>query len=200
MLTCPVCKGWDRTEPVPAVVRSQTVIGNNIGTVTGVGYAPNGITPMIGITRTAISGQTPLARMLALPVPRRPSGMCFLGWALILLGAVPVVLIGIASQGQEAHSASMWASLSPGLYAGIVAWLPGIFFAIAGTSRLRAYDREGPLRDMTRRVWSSAGYCARDDVVFLPDDTCAAPAQALPVMYSAACQMLSAQSHSAKRR
>jgi hypothetical protein len=52
---------------------------------------------------------------------------------------------------------------------------------------------------MTRRVWSSAGYCARDDVVFLPDGTCAPPARALPVMYNAACQMLSAQSHSAKR-
>jgi hypothetical protein len=199
MQTCPVCQEWDRTEPVAAVVRSQTFIGNNIGTTVGGVYTPNGTTPMIGITQTAMSGQTPLARMLTLPVPRRPSGMRFLGWVLILLGTVPAVLIGIASQGQGAHSVSMWASLSPGLYAGIVAWLPGIFFAIAGNSRLRDYDREGPLRDMTRRVWLSAGYCARDDVVFLPDGTRAAPAQALSVMYNAACQMLSAQSHSAQR-
>ena len=200
MQTCPVCRGSDRTEPVSAVVGSQTVIGNNIGNIISVAYGPNGITPTFGINRTVTSGQTPLARMLTLPVPRRPSGMCVLGWALIFLGAVPVVLIGIASQGQEAHSVSMWASLSPGLYAGIVAWLPGIFFVIAGNSRLRAYDREGPLRDMTRRVWSSAGYCARDGVVFLPDGTYDAPARALSMMYNAARQMLSAQSHSVKRR
>lgn len=199
MQTCPICQERDRTEPLSAIVRSQTFIGDNIGTTFGGVYTPNGTTPMIGITRTTMSGQTTLARMLTLPVPRRPSGMCFLGWALILLGAVPAVFIGIASQGQDTHSASMWASLSTGLYAGIVAWLPGIFFAIAGYSRLRTYDREGPLRDMTRRVWSSAGYCARDDVVFLPDGTCAPPARALPVIYNAACQMLSAQSHSAKR-
>jgi hypothetical protein len=124
--------------------------------------------------------------------------MCFLGWVLILLGAVPALFSGIASQGQDAHSVSMWASLSTGLYAGVVAWLPGVFLAIAGNSRLRAYDRERPLRDMTRRLWLSAGYCERDDVVFLPDGTYAAPAQALSMMYNAACRMLSAQSHSAK--
>ena len=180
MQTCPVCQGSDRTEPVPAVVRSQTVIRNTTGRIIGAAYVPNGISPMVGIHQTVMSDQTPLARMLTLPVPRRPSGMCVLGWVLILLGAVPVVFIGIASQGQEAHSVSMWASLSAGLYAGIVAWLPGIFFAVVGFSRLRAYDREGPLRDMTRRVWSSAGYCARDDVVFLPDDTCAPPATSCP--------------------
>jgi hypothetical protein len=154
---------------------------------------------MIGIHQTVISDQTPLARMLTLPVPRRPSGMCVLGWVLILLGAVPAALMGVFSQGQEADPVSTWSLVSAGLVAGIVAWLPGIFFAVVGFLRLRAYDREGPLRDMTRRVWLSAGYCARDDVVFLPDDTCAPPARALPVMYNAARQMLSAQSHSAKR-
>lgn len=199
MQTCPVCEGWDRTQSVSAIVCSQTFIGSTAGPSIGVGIGPNGVIPVVTTNRSVTTGVTPLARMLTLPVPRRPSGMCFLGWALILLGAVPAVFIGIASQGQDTHSASMWASLSTGLYAGIVAWLPGIFFAIAGYSRLRTYDREGPLRDMTRRVWSSAGYCARDDVVFLPDGTCAPPARALPVIYNAACQMLSAQSHSAKR-
>jgi hypothetical protein len=138
MQTCPVCQGSDRTEPVPAVVRSQTVIGNTTGSIVGAAYVPNGIIPVVGINQTVMSGQTPLARMLTLPVPRRPSGMCVLGWVLILLGAVPAVLIGIVSQGQKAHSVSMWASLSAGLVPGIVAWLPGIFFAVVGNSRLRA--------------------------------------------------------------
>jgi hypothetical protein len=155
--------------------------------------------PVITTDRTAMTGATQLARILTIPVPRRPSGMCFFGWVLILLGAVPAVLIGIASQGQEAHSVSMWSSLSAGLVPGIVVWLPGIFFAIAGYSRLRAYDREGPIRDMTRRVWSSAGYCARDDVVFLPDGSRAAPARALSMMYNSACQILTAQSDRPRR-
>ena len=198
MQTCPVCQGWDRTQSVSAVVRSQTFIGSTVGNSIGVGIGPNGVIPVVATNRRVTTGVTPLARILTLPVPRRPSGMCFLGWALILLGAVPALFIIIVSQGQEADSVSMWASLSTGLYAGIVAWLPGIVLAIAGTSRLRAYDRERPLRDMTRRFWSSAGYCERDDVVFLPDGTYAAPAQALSMMYNAACQMLSAQSHSAK--
>jgi hypothetical protein len=199
MLTCPVCEGWDQTQPVPAVVRSQTVVESTVRVGGAVGYGRNGIFPVITTDRTVMTGATQLARMLTLPVPRRPSGMCFFGWVLILLGAVPAVLIGIASQGQEAHSVSMWSSLSAGLVPGIVVWLPGIFFAIAGYSRLRAYDREGPIRDMTRRVWSSAGYCARDDVVFLPDGSRAAPARALSMMYNSACQILTAQSRSAKR-
>ncbi len=181
-----------------AVVRSQTFIGSTADTSIGVGIVPNGVIPVVVTNRRAATSVTPLARMLTLPAPRRPSGMCFLGLALILLGAVPTLFIVIASQGQDAHSVSMWASLSTGLYAGIVAWLPGIFLAIAGNSRLRAYDRERPLRDMTRRLWSSAGYCERDDVVFLPGGAPAAPAQALSMMYNAACQMLSAQSHSTK--
>ena len=181
---------------MPAVVRSQTVVETSVGNRAGVGIGPNGIIPVITTDRTVMTGATQLARILTLPEPRRPSGMCVLGWALILLGAVPVVIIGIASQGQEAHS--VWASLSAGLYAGIVAWLPGIFFAIVGNSRLRAYDREGPLRDMTRRVWSSAGYCIRDDVVFLPDGTRAAPGQARSMIYRSAYQVLSLQSHPAK--
>jgi len=196
--TCPVCEGWDRTQSVSAVARSQTFIGSTAGNSIGVGIGPNGVIPVVTTNRRVTTSVTPLARMLTLPVPRRPSGMCFLGWALILLGALPALFIIIASQGQDAHSVSMWASLSTGLYAGIVAWLPGIFLAIAGNSRLRAYDRQRPLRDMTQRLWSSAGYCERDDVVFLPDGTYAAPAQALSMMYNAACQVLSAQSHSAK--
>lgn len=198
MQTCPVCEGWDRTQSVSAVVRSQTFIRSTAGNSIGVGIGPNGVIPVIATSRRVTTGVTPLARMLTLPVPRRPSGMRFLGLVLILLGAVPTLFIVIASQGQEAHTVSMWASLSTGLYAGIVAWLPGIFLAIVGNSRLRAFDRERPLRDMTRRLWSSAGYCERDDVVFLPDGTYAALAQALSMMYTVACQMLSVQSHSAK--
>src|SRR6266568_2814464 len=57
--------------------------------------------------------------------------------------------------------------------------------------------RPHPLREMTWRVWSSAGYCIRDDVVFLPDGTYAAPGQARSMMYNSACQMLSPQSYSA---
>jgi hypothetical protein len=196
--TCPVCGGWDRTQSVSAIVRSQTFIGSTAGNSIGVGIGPNGVIPVVTTNRGVTTGASPFARMLTLPVPRRPSGMCFLGWALILLGAVPTLFMIIFSQGQDTHSVSIWASLSTGLYAGIVAWLPGIFLAIAGNSRLRAYDREGPLRDMTRRLWLSAGYCERDDVVFLPNGTYAAPAHALSMMYNAACQILSAQSHSAK--
>ena len=40
MQTCPVCRGSDRTEPLSAVVGSQTVIGNNIGNIIGVAYVP----------------------------------------------------------------------------------------------------------------------------------------------------------------
>jgi hypothetical protein len=196
--TCPVCEDWDQTQSVSAVVRSQTFIGSTASNSIGVGIRPNGVIPVVTANRGVTTSVTPLARMLTLPVPRRPSGMCFLGWALILLGAVPALFMIIASQGQDAHSVSMWASLSTGLYAGIVAWLPGIFLAIAGNSRLRVYDREGPLREMTRRVWSSARYCIRDDIVFLPDGTYAPLAQALSMMHNAACQMLSAQSRSAK--
>jgi hypothetical protein len=56
MQTCPVCRGSDRTEPLSAVVGSQTVIGNNIGNIIGVAYVPNGITPVVGINRTVMSG------------------------------------------------------------------------------------------------------------------------------------------------
>lgn len=198
MQTCPVCEGWDRTQSVSAIVGSQTFIGSTAGNSIGVGIGPNGVIPVVTTNRGVTTSATPLARVLTLPVPRRPSGMCFLGLVLILLGAVPTLFIVIVSQGQKADSVSMWASLSTGLYAGIVAWLPGIFLAIAGISRLRAYDRERPLRDMTRRFWLSAGYCERDDVVFLPDGTYTAPAQALSMMYNAAGRMLSAQSHSTK--
>jgi hypothetical protein len=92
MLTCPVCEGWDQTQPVPAVVRSQTVVESTVRVGGGVGYGRNGIFPVITTDRTVMTGATQLARMLTLPVPRRPSGMCFFGWVLILLGAVPEVL------------------------------------------------------------------------------------------------------------
>lgn len=198
MQTCPVCGGWDQTQPVSAVVRSQTVIGSTAGNSVGVGLGANGIIPVVATNRAFMTGATPLARMLTIPVPRRPSGMRFLGWVLTVLGAGLAVLLSIASRGQEAHPVSMWASIFAGLYVTAVLWLPGIVLTVAGHSRLRAYVREGPLREMTRRVWSSAGYCVRDDVVFLPDGIYAAPGQARSMMYNSACQMLSPQSHSAK--
>lgn len=181
-----------------AVVRSQTFFGSTAGNSIGVGYGPNGMIPVVAANRTVMTGATPLARMLTIPAPRRPSGMRFLGCVLTVLGAGLGVLIGIASRGQEAHPVSMWTSLFAGLYITAVLWLPGILLTISGHSRLRAYLREGPLREMTWRVWSSAGYCIRDDVVFLPDGTYAAPGQARSMMYNSACQMLSPQSHSAK--
>ena len=144
MQTCPVCGGWDQTQPVPAVVRSQTVFGSTAGSFVGVGIVPNGVIPVVAANRTVMTVATPLARMLTIPVSRRPSGMRFLGWVLTGLGAGLAVLLSIAVRRQEAHSVStMWASIFAGLYVTAVLWLPGIVLTVAGHSRLRAYVREG---------------------------------------------------------
>jgi hypothetical protein len=34
----------------------SAVVGNNIGNIIGVAYVPNGITPVVGINRTVMSG------------------------------------------------------------------------------------------------------------------------------------------------
>jgi hypothetical protein len=140
--------------------------------------------------RTYTSGTTPLASMLTIPVPRRPSAMRAWGLVLTPLGAGLAVLLSIAPRSQQAHPGALWASVVAGLFLSAAVWLPGVIFTIAGHSRLRTYTREAPLRELTWRVWASASYCARDHVVFLPDGTHAAPGLARSMMYNAARQAL----------
>jgi hypothetical protein len=156
--------------------------------------------PVVGTHRTFATGTTPLARMLTIPVPRRPSAMRAWGLVLTPVGAGLAVLLSIAPRSQQAHPGALWASVFAGLFLSAALWLPGVIFTIAGHSRLRAYTREAPLREMTRRVWSSASYCARDHVVFLPDGTYAPPGLARSMMYNAARQALPVSATSGKRR
>lgn len=190
MPTCPVCQGSDQTQSVPAVVSSQTTVGTGGGRTIGATYTPNGIIPAVGINQTFTYAATPLARMLTIPPPpRRPWDLRFPGLVLILVGAGLAVGLSTAYRGP---------SLSFGLFVtAAFLWLPGVVLTLWGHSRLRNYVRNRPLYEMMWRVWSSARYCVRDDVVFLPDGTYRAPALAKSMMYNSACQMLSAQSHSA---
>jgi hypothetical protein len=166
----------------------------------GVAYGTGGLMPVVGTHRTYTTGTTPLASMLLIRVPRRPSAMRAWGWVLTPLGAGLAVLLSMAPRSQQAHPGALWASVFAGLYLSAALWLPGIVFTIIGHSRLRAYTREAPLREMTWRVWSSASYCARDHVAFLPDGTCAPPGLARSMMYNAARQALPASATSGKRR
>jgi hypothetical protein len=195
MQTCPVCGSYDQTQPVPAVVDSQTVYSTTAGSSMGVAYGTGGVMPVAGTYRTYTTGTTPLASMLSLPVPRRPSAMRAWGLVLTPLGAGLAVLLSIAPRSQQAHPGALWASVVAGLFLSAALWLPGVIFTIAGHSRVRTYTREAPLRELTWRVWASASYCARDHVVFLPDGTYAAPGLARSMMYNAARQALPAASN-----
>jgi len=190
MQTCPVCAGYDQTQPVSAVVDSQTVYGSTVSNSMAVAYGNGGLMPVVGTHQTYTTSTTPLASMLTIPVPRRPSAMRAWGLVLTPLGAGLAVLLSIAPRSQQAHPGALWASVFAGLYLPSPLWLPGIVFTLLGHSRLRTYNREAPLREMTWRVWSSASYCIRDHVVFLPDGTYAPPGLARSMMYNAARQAL----------
>ncbi|MCO6008264.1 hypothetical protein NE236_25125 [Actinoallomurus purpureus] len=145
----------DQTQPVQGIVASQTAYSSAYVR----GYRAHG------------TSSTSLAQLLDLPRPRPPRGMVTTGWILTLLGvplAALFVLVSLWARHNETDPAPAWASVMAPLFMTMPVWLPGLVCLVVGYARLRGFRRGAPLREMAWQVWSTARYCARDHVVFLP--------------------------------
>jgi hypothetical protein len=156
---CPLCRTTDQTQPVPGIVSSQAA------------YAHGQAHPAY-----ATSG---LAQMLSLPPARPPRRLVITGWVLTLLGvplAVLFMLISLRGRDDLSSSAPIWGVVVAAVLLTFPIWLPGLICLVIGHVRMSRFRREAPLRDMAGQVWSTARYCFRDHVVFLPHGA-HAPAQ-----------------------
>ncbi|MEV5748371.1 hypothetical protein AB0L00_11175 [Actinoallomurus sp. NPDC052308] len=145
----------DQTQPVPGIVSSQTSYSSAYVR----GYRAYG------------AASSNLAGMLSLPVVRPPRGMVTAGWILTLIGvplAALFVLVSLHARHSSSHPAPMWASVVAPLLMTLPLWLPGLICMVIGYVRMSAFRRGAPLREKAWQVWSTARYCFRDHMVFLP--------------------------------
>ncbi|WP_345367537.1 hypothetical protein [Actinoallomurus liliacearum] len=153
----------DQTQPVPGIVSSQTAYASAYSR----GYRAYG------------TSSSALAQMLSLPAARPPRGLVTAGWILTLLGvplAALFVLVSLSAHHSSSHPAPMWASVMAPLLMTLPLWLSGLICRGIGYVRMSAFRRGAPLREKAWQVWSTARYCFRDHVVFLPHGA-HAPAQ-----------------------
>lgn len=152
---CPLCRMTDQIQPVPGIVSSQTAYAR--------AYS--------GTRRAYGASSSSLAQMLSLPAARPPRGIVTTGWILTLIGvplAALFVLVSLHAHDTSSDPAPMWASVMAPLFMTLPLWLPGLVCLIIGYVRLSGFRRGAPLREKAWQVWSTARYCFRDHVVFLP--------------------------------
>ncbi|MCO5996289.1 hypothetical protein [Actinoallomurus rhizosphaericola] len=145
----------DQTQPVPGIVSSQTAYAS--------AYSRG--------RRAYGTSSSTLAQMLSLPAARPPRGMVTTGWILTLLGvplAALFVLVSLEAHHSSSHPAPMWASIMAPLIMTLPLWLSGLVCLVIGYVRMSGFRRGAPLRETAWQVWSTARYCFRDHVVFLP--------------------------------
>ncbi|MGH3906225.1 MAG: hypothetical protein ACRDTE_18890 [Pseudonocardiaceae bacterium] len=192
--TCPVCGRSDRSQPVPAVVASQTTHTSGYGTSLGMAFAYGRAVPVAAYHLTSSTAQSPLAQMLDLPHPRRPWHKA--GWGIVLL--VPLLLffltVGIVTLdsmiGTVAGSIPWVATFGMLILITIfelVLLFPLSIGGIALIAQHRRDSREWRQQverwQQARGMWITLRYCHRDHVVYKWPDITISPAMVRQFTY-----------------
>lgn len=161
MTSCPKCRGeW--TQPVPAVYAGGAMTFSSAGPVVGVshGHLATGISLQQGASLTALSRSVAPAPIIA------PGGPIT---ALVVISLLPGLLFcgGVALTAASDPMAESGVGQAFGVLAFIFLT---IIVIVVGRWVMRTVRRRRVKRGATaaHKIWASAYYCHRCDVVFFP--------------------------------
>lgn len=168
-ITCPHCRQLDFVQSVPAVHSDGVSTSSGTNLYSGVGIAATGLVPVFGSTTVERTHTTALARSLAREPSRRPVARITALGLLLLLPALFLVAMCIASVATSATSEATNVGVLAGaaLFVGGIA-APGLFVLGIAVLRGRRNGRISRGRRTAHTVWQAAFYCHRCGLAFWP--------------------------------
>ncbi|MEV6361351.1 hypothetical protein [Nocardia asteroides] len=173
-LSCPQCDHDDWVQRVPAIMSEATLSGHSTSIHSGVGLAPNGLVPVVGVSSHEVTLSSALARSLAwqpaLPVPgRRALPILIL---LFFFGcAFAMGCAGAAEDPPDGDPVQILVSVVGLFFIPILLAIPLVTVSIEGIKRARRASKVAAGRPRALKVWSHACYCHRCGVAFWPYPT-----------------------------
>ncbi|WP_433621037.1 hypothetical protein [Nocardia sp. CA-120079] len=168
-ISCPACGRMDLIQSVPAVHSDGVSTSSGMDLYSGVGIAANGLVPVFGSATVERTHTTALARSLAREPNQRPVARITVLGLLLLLPALLVVVMSIASAATSNNPEATHVGFLAGaaLFVGGIA-APGLFVLGVAALRGRRNGRISRGRRNAHSVWQSAFYCHRCGSAFWP--------------------------------
>ena len=180
-LACPKCKQIDMVQKLSSVIGSGTSIGSFTGSAMGVGTTIRGGNPVVvgGVQNMAGSSSTETSLFLAPPKkPSVPDRSLLLVVAIIITGISFIIslcgllfIINYIAYGNITPSSIITILLMSSV--GVLPLLLGIGLIalciyLDNKSKKEVHEQI-PIWERAMQKWNSLYYCARDDIVFIPN-------------------------------